>query len=465
MSRIFSKQWRLALAAGAVSLAAFTLPPQVAAQQAQPQPQNELTLRQAIHTALSKNPAAALAQAQQKAARAGLDAARTAWLPQLGLTEDISRGNDPVYAFGTRLRQQRFTQQNFALNELNKPAPIGNFATRFHGQWMLFDWLGREKRIQSAKSMEAGAAAMSDDANQQIVLRVVEAYQSVLYAQRRLTVAQYEQGTADALLHDAKTRVKAGLAVDSDELAAQVNLSEREQQTIAAQGDVDTAWASLEAAMGVNGFSRQKLAPIPPRNYPNGVLTQQVDQALKARPDLKALRQQNAAQRAQVSAALRDFFPQIDAYGNWETDRDTFAGNGGNNWVAGVQLKLDILPFGKRAHLLAAKAKQQQAEAQQRASEQAIRLGVEKAWTAHRTAELQVKTAKAAMAQAAESLRILRNRYHAGLATMTDLLRAEDAQRRSQNDYWRAVYGDTVTYTQLMYATGKLTPAAAEALQ
>ena len=457
------KQMRLwlVLLIGAVSVTATAQTLQAAGQPSA----SQLTLRQAINTALGKSPAAALARAEQNAAKAGVDEARTALFPQLGFAEDISRGNDPVYAFGTRLRQQRFTQQNFALNELNKPTPIGNFATRFKGSWMLFDWLAREKRIKSAKDYEASASSMGKDANQRIVLHVVEAYQAVLYAQRRLAVARHEQATAAALLHDARTRVKAGLAVDSDQLAAQVNLSERKQQTIAAEGDVDTAWASLEAAMGVNGIPRQTLAPIPPRNYPNGVLSRQIAEALKARPDLKALRQQNAAQGAQVSAARRDFLPQIDAYGSWETDRDTFAGNGGNNWVAGVQLKLDILPLGKRAHLLAAKAKQQQAEARQHATEQKIRLAVERAWTAHRTAELQVKTAQAAMAQAAESLRILRNRYHAGLATMTDLLRAEDADRRSQNDYWRAVYGNTVTYTQLMYATGGLTPAAAEALQ
>jgi outer membrane protein TolC len=463
MSRKFETHWGWTLAVGAVWLAAVAHPSNAVAQQAPPQ--NEWTLRQAIDTALGKSPAAALAHAEQNAARAGVDAARTALLPRLGLTEDISRGNDPVYAFGTRLRQQRFTQQDFALNALNKPTPIGNFATRLNGQWMLFDWLGTEKRIRSAKDYAASAASMGQDANQRIVLRVVEAYQSVLYAQRRLNVARHEQSTARALLHDAQTRVQAGLAVDSDLLAAQVNMSEREQETIAAQGDADNAWAGLEAAMGVTGIPRQKLAPIPLRAYPATALAQDIDQALKTRPDLNALRQQNAAQRAQVSAARTDFLPQIDAYGNWETDRDTFAGNGGNNWVAGVQLKLNILPLGKRARLLAAKARQQQVEAQQQAGEQVIRLAVEQAWNAHRTAALQVKTAQSAMAQAAESLRILRNRYHAGLATMTDLLRAEDAERRSQNDYWRAVYGNTVSYTQLMYATGGLTPAAAEALQ
>jgi outer membrane protein TolC len=69
------------------------------------------------------------------------------------------------------------------------------------------------------------------------------------------------------------------------------------------------------------------------------------------------------------------------------------------------------------------------------------------------------------MEQSAESLRIVQNRYKAGLTTMTDLLRAEDAERRSQNDYWRAVYGNTVAYAELMYATGTLTPDSAENLQ
>ncbi len=76
-----------------------------------------------------------------------------------------------------------------------------------------------------------------------------------------------------------------------------------------------------------------------------------------------------------------------------------------------------------------------------------------------------VATAHASMDQSTEGLRILRNRYQAGLATMTDLLRAEDLERQSQNDYWRAAYGNTVAYAGLLYATGQLTPDSAETLQ
>ena len=69
------------------------------------------------------------------------------------------------------------------------------------------------------------------------------------------------------------------------------------------------------------------------------------------------------------------------------------------------------------------------------------------------------------MDQSAESLRILKNRYSAGLATITDLLRAEDAERQSQTNYWQAVYGSAVAYAQLLFAQGTLTPDAAEGLQ
>ena len=287
-----------------------------------------------------------------------------------------------------------------------------------------------------------------------------------MYAQRRVEVAQHEETTAEALLSDAKKKVHAGLAVDSDMLAAQVNLSERQQARISAEGDADVAWAELETAMGMDTSSpRATLVPIAARSFPEGNLAEDIASALKARPDLKALQQQTSARIAAVKSAKDSLAPTVSAYGNWEMDKASFAGDGGNNWVAGVQLSLDILPMEKRAQLAQERAAQQRAEAQERVQELQMRLAVNRAWTNHRTAERIVATAQASMEQSAESLRILQNRYKAGLATMTDLLRAEDAQRQSQNDYWRAVYGNTVAYAALMYSTGTLTPESAETLQ
>ena len=427
--------------------------------------QEPLTLRQAITAALGQSPEAAITHADSRDAKLAASMARNQLLPQLALTEDISRGNDPVYAFGTRLRQRQFTQADFALNALNFPQPIGNFSTRFSGQWVAFDSFKTQKEIHRADLFKQSATSSAKAVDQQIVFRVVGAYQQVLYAQREIAVTQHEQETAAALEHSVDEHVKAGLAVESDRMSAQVNTAARKAELIAAQGDLELAWAVLREAMGAPDLKAVDLKPIEPHAFLQGVLEEEMATAQKTRPDLLALGQAQSAQASAVGAAKSDFGPRVSTYGSWEEDRTSFAGSGGNNWVAGVQINVDILPFSKRAQLARESAAKQKIDAQVAATEQHLRLEVSQAHIHRQTAALQLETARAAMDQSAESLRILKNRYSAGLATITDLLRAEDAERQSQSNYWHAVYGNAMAYSELLYATGTLTPDAAEDLQ
>src|SRR5271157_1387070 len=230
--------------------------------------QEPLSLRQAIQQALSQSPEAAIARAGNQDAKASATLARTALFPQLTFTEDISRGNDPVYAFGTRLRQRQFTQADFALNALNFPQPIGNFSTRFSGQWLAFDSFKTQKEIHRADLFKQSASSSAMAVDQQIVFRVVGAYQQVLYAQREIAVAQHEQETAAALLSSVDEHVKAGLAVESDRMSAQVNVAARKEELIAAQGDLELAWAQLREAMGAPNLPASDLKSIEPHTFP-----------------------------------------------------------------------------------------------------------------------------------------------------------------------------------------------------
>lgn len=424
-----------------------------------------MTLRQAIDRALGQNPQAVIARADDAGAAAAARQARTQLLPQLTFTEDISRGNDPVYVFGERLRQREFTQADFALNSLNRPQPLGDFASRLSGSWTLFDSFRTERQIRRADFYKQSAAASGTAANQGIVLRVVAAYQSVLYAQRQVDVAEHEQQTAQALLTQVDQHVKAGLAVESDRMAAQVNEAARKEDLIAAHGELELAWADLGNAMGAPELQASPLQPIESHTFPQSSLQDEIALAAKTRPDLAALNDAQKAQAESVGAARSDFGPRINAYGNWEEDRGSITSSGGNNWVAGVRLSIDILPLGKRDQLARETAAQQRIEAEQTQARNQIRLDVSRAHIQRETADQSLQTARAAMAQAAENLRILRNRYNAGLATITDLLRAGDAERQSQSSYWHAVYGNAMAYAQLLYAEGTLTPDAAEVLQ
>ena len=88
----------------------------------------------------------------------------------------------------------------------------------------------------------------------------------------------------------------------------------------------------------------------------------------------------------------------------------------------------------------------------------AVRLEVRRAYYDVEASRQQIEVARAAIAQAEESLRINQDRYDSGLITITDLLGAEDATRRSQTDYWEAIYHFRTSYANLELASGNLNP-------
>ncbi len=115
-----------------------------------------LTLQHAVTIALEKNPARKVALADTRIASADIREARSVLMPHLNFSETVNRGDDPVYVFGSKLRQQRFSTPDFAPNQLNTPLPFGNFSTRFAGSWKLFDSFASWHGIKRARQMNRG---------------------------------------------------------------------------------------------------------------------------------------------------------------------------------------------------------------------------------------------------------------------------------------------------------------------
>ncbi len=419
-----------------------------------------LTLSQAVAMALEKNPLRKAAAAEQHAADAGLQQARSALLPRITFSETATRGNDPVYVFGTRLRQQRFTSADFALNRLNRPTPIGDFTTRFGGQWNVFDSLSSWLNVGRARDAQRAAIQQFERTDQELIYRVVEAYYGLLLANRQELVAEQSVKTAQAILDRSKARYESGLSVQSDLLSAQVNAASRQQQLIQARNAVALAQAQLANAIGIFGDTAyQPRAELSEAAISVVTLPELEAQALERRPDLKRLRSEQSAQDKGVAAAKASFGPRVNVFGSWEADNPAFTGGGGNNWIGGVELQLDLFQGGaKVARVGQERALQERIAAMRQVAENGVRLEVRRAYYDVDAARQQVEVARAATQQAEESLRINQNRYDSGLATITDLLRIEEATRRAQTDYWEAVYRYRTSYARLELATGALSP-------
>ena len=419
-----------------------------------------LTLQQAVTIALEKNPVRRAALADSRASTSDVRAARSFLLPRLSFSETATRGNDPVYVFGSKLRQERFTTADFALNKLNTPLPLGNFATRFGGTWNLFDSFATWHGVSRAKEMNQAVAHQLDRTDQEIVFRVVRSYYDVLLAAKQLDVAEQAEKTAKSILDHSQDRFDSGLVVESDLLTAKVRMAARQQEVIRARNNLKIAEAQLNTAMGDpadTSFQATEMLAEHPLPVPS--LEEAEKLALTSRPDLKRVASEEAAQRQSVSIAKSAFGPQVNAFVGWELDNPTFlAGGGGNNWMGGIEVKFDIFDGGaKRAELSRQRALEEKAVAMNQAARDAVRLEVRRAYYELDSSRQQVDVARSAIAQAQESLRINQDRYESGLTTITDLLGAEEAARRSQTDYWEAVYNLQTSYASLELASGTLT--------
>src|SRR4030042_5423048 len=80
-----------------------------------------LTLSAACERALKDNPLIRMTLSGRQIADAQLREARAGWFPVLQFGETFTRGNNPVFVFGSLLEQSRFTQANFSLHALNNP--------------------------------------------------------------------------------------------------------------------------------------------------------------------------------------------------------------------------------------------------------------------------------------------------------------------------------------------------------
>ena len=127
--------------------------------------------------------------------------------------------------------------------------------------------------------------------------------------------------------------------------------------------------------------------------------------------------------------------------------------------MAGIEVQFDIFQGGaKRAQLAHEKATQEKVAAVKEMATDAVRLEVRRAYYDLDSTRQQIEVAREVIAESQESLRINQNRYDSGLTTITELLAAEEAARRSQTDYWESIYRYQTGYANLELVSGTLNP-------
>lgn len=429
-----------------------------ASAQGEPGSATDLTLAAAVKLALERHPALRAAGHQATAAAAGVDQARATFLPRVDLSEGITRSDNPVYAFGALLNQGRFTEADFAVNRLNHPDPISNWRTNISGSVPLFmggrSVLGYQQAELGREAAERGRARVEHE----VIFGVIRAYYGILLAREAQATVEDAVRTAEANLAAADARHEAGVVVASDALAARVRLARLKEEAIAAANQVRLAHASLNDAMGVALDQPYRITgrlDLPSLKYER--LEGLEALAREQRPDYRQAALEEQRLEKEVLRAKGAFLPTMHLMGNYEVNNHRPSSDGQDSWSVGVVLNWNLFSGGAdRARIVEAQASHQRATALRERQASAIGLEVRDAFLALQTARERVAVAKGAVTSAEESLRIVQDRYDAGLTTIVELLDSETALTAARTNLTRTLYEATVGQARLELALGTL---------
>jgi len=415
----------------------------------------KLTISEAIQAAVENNPQVSAATSRIESSRAQITQARSGLVPQINFREAYSHTTNPMWAFGTKLNQEAITLQDFNPARLNDPDPIDNFASVLSLNWSVYDsgqtWYG----WQQAKLGSQTAGLALKRVRQQVIAQTVKAYAGLLLSHENETIIRQTLATARSHLKMVQSRYQSGFVVKSDLLRARVHIAALEQQLLQAESGVQVAAAYLNAAMGAPIGNRYELtSDLAAAGKDQASLENWIERALSERPELQQLENIERIARAEIDKSRSARLPSLNLVGNYEWNTENFS-EWGDNYSLGAVVSVNLFT-GHRlsAKIVQAKAELKQVSARKTDLKQGIRVQTRQAFLWAQSARKQIQVAEAAVAQAEEALRIVKNRYDSGLFTILALLDAELALQQARTNHFRSIHDYKVATTDLVLAAG-----------
>jgi outer membrane protein TolC len=285
---------------------------------------------------------------------------------------------------------------------------------------------------------------------------VTGAYGAVLAADAAGRAAAATLETAAADLELARNRRDAGRVTEADVLRIEVFLARAREQQIRSTADATIARARLNQLMGEPLDATFTFDDTPAAEAMAATDLPALEaEAVNARADLKlsALQEQLAA--AAVDAARANFLPRVYAQAGYEANGGTW-GSRASSWMAGAVARVNLFRgFADQARLAEARHTQSMRAIEHEKAGTAARLDVRIAVARLEAARAAEGVSRAAVTQARESHRIVRDRYDGGLADVAALLAAAEAVQQADARHAAARVEVTVAAATLSRALGK----------
>lgn len=369
-------------------------------------------LRDAVRQAMAYSPVLAGAEARLEKGKAGVDAAKSAMGPTLGVQAQIG------------LSETDFTTDSITQEPVN---------AGLQAEWSVFTSGANRAAIDAALRLSKAAESGIDARREQIVLETVEAFANAWLAGKVIEVGQARIDTLKIRAKETESRFEQGLVTRTDTALTQSRLAMAEAQQAANQAHLALARARLERLTGLAGI--EPLSPLAESfSLPSSFETALVD-LTQSHPSIIAARQIAEAADFRLKEAEGRFGPKVSVKARAMTGEDMyfFFPDPITEFGAFVSVDMPLFTNGmKDASKRDALAGRGEALAMLREAELQLTEALAGAWGDAQARELSLTAAKQAEAAAALAAEGAAKEYEAGIRTLVDSLDAEDEFRTAQ---------------------------------
>ncbi len=417
----------------------------------------KLTLAQALELAIQHNPTMESSRADVEASEAQSDIALAAFLPRIDAIGTYTNTNKPSQAFGIQLDQGRFTQADFDVTNLNNPGLTENFRSALSLTQPIYNG-GRENLgMRMAEVGQTISIEGLEDTRQRMLFHVTKTYHDLALAKSTFTIAAETLTIAVSNAKQIARRYREGVVVKSDLLQAQVRLAGHQEESIRARQRVGVATLALRHRIGVD-YPVDSTEPLAASDMSEVNLEGLISDALESRPDYRQLSSEWHQTSLSTKVAESAYFPNLNLQANYELNNTApFSSNGSNNYSVLGMFNLNLFKgLGDSAQVRKAKAQESKTRHLLEAKRRSIEVEVVDSASQLTSAHERLKVTARAVEQAEENLRIVRNRYQAGLAPVLDLFTAELVLAQAKRHRLNALYDFQISQSRLHLMTGQL---------
>jgi outer membrane protein len=408
------------------------------------------TLEQAWQISSAQDRTIAAAQIRVEAAEAELAASQGSRWPTLVATASATQFNEtPAFDFsGAGIPGQLPLYDGSALLVADARVTLPIFTSGMISN-------GVQAAESGVRAQRSGAAVQIQD----VRLAVAAAYVGVLRAGSELKVADSRVRTLLSHVADVKNMFAAGAVARNDLLAAQVSLADVQQYQLQAKNSFELSTAVYNKALGRNltyPVSLDEALPgIDSRLEPDS-LPALIETALQNRAELAGLQSAAESVDARAESTRAQSRPQLALQGGYTAVENNFL-NRNDFWSIGLGLRWAIFDSDRSRDK--ADALSLQSTALYRDYEElqsVVELQVHSAWLQFNESNARMQLTERAVEQAAENLRVTRDRYRNGEGTNTEVLDAEGLRTMSRSNRDNAQYDAALARYRLARVTGLL---------